>query len=235
MQWRWAFAGMAALGVVAVVILGWALPTDAPGKARPIIREIQILTQPDVLIAIATSALGSAAMFTLYTYIAPVLGELTQASTGFITLALMVVGLGFTLGNGLGGRLADWSLDSATRSILAALALTMLTLPMLLGSRLGAVGGLLAWGVTSFAIVPPLQARVMQAAFEAPSLASSINASAFNLGNALGAMIGGSIISFGFSYATVPVAGGLIALGSLSLAFFGRISTPPSCVGAKRS
>ncbi len=149
-------------------------------------RELGVLMRPTVLMSLATTVMGAGAMFTLYTYVAPVLADRTGASEGFVTLALVLIGVGFTIGNALGGRLADWSLNGATRIFLAALAIISLILPLMLGSHIGAAIGLLAWGAAAFAIVPPVQTRVMQAAAEAPGLASSINIGAFNLGNAVG-------------------------------------------------
>ncbi|GLK84312.1 MFS transporter [Ancylobacter defluvii] len=220
--WRMAFAGTAVLGLVAIASLWLALPRGTAGKLPDVRRELRVLTHPTVLLAMATTVLGAGAMFTLYTYVAPVLAELTGASNAFVTLALVLIGVGFTLGNGLGGRLADWSLDGATMIFLAALAAIMATLPLLLTSHVGAAIGLLVWGAAAFAIVPPVQMRVMQAAAEAPGLASSINVGAFNLGNALGAAVGGVVISLDLGYQAVPVAGGLLAAGGLALAWLGR-------------
>lgn len=154
-------------------------------------------------------------MFTLYTYVAPVLTQITGASSTFVTLVLVLIGVGFTIGNGLGGRLADWSLDGATRIFLAALAIIMLALPLVLGSHAGAAIGALVWGAAAFAIVPPVQMRVMQAASEAPGLASSINVGAFNLGNALGAAVGGGVLSLGLGFEAIPIAGGILAAAGL--------------------
>ncbi|MDB5600833.1 MAG: transporter [Xanthobacteraceae bacterium] len=220
--WRMAFGCTAGLGVLAIAALWWALPRGAAGTMPDVRRELRVLTRPAVLLAMATTVMGAGAMFTLYTYIAPVLTSLTGASEAFVTLALVLIGVGFTLGNGLGGRLADWSLDGATRIFLGALALIMFALPLILTSHVGAVIGLLAWGAAAFAIVPPVQMRVMQAASEAPGLASSINVGAFNLGNALGAAVGGAVISLGLGYAAVPVAGGLLAAAGLVMVWFGR-------------
>ena len=220
--WRMAFAGTAVLGLVAIASLWLALPQGEAGKLPDVRRELRVLTHPTVLLAMATTVLGAGAMFTLYTYVAPVLAELTGASNAFVTLALVLIGVGFTLGNGLGGRLADWSLDGATMIFLAALAAIMAVLPLLLTSHVGAAIGLLVWGAAAFAIVPPVQMRVMQAAAEAPGLASSINVGAFNLGNALGAAVGGGVISLDLGYQAVPVAGGLLAAGGLALAWLGR-------------
>ncbi|ODN72592.1 Inner membrane transport protein YdhP [Methylobrevis pamukkalensis] len=173
--WRMAFAGTAGLGLLAIAALWRALPKGTPGEMPDLKRELRVLARPAVLIAMATTVAGAGAMFTLYTFIAPVLADLTGAGAGFVTLALVLIGVGFTLGNGLGGRLADWSLDGATRIFLAALAVIMLALPLALTTEAGAIIGLLVWGAAAFAIVPPVQMRVMQAAAEAPGLASSIN------------------------------------------------------------
>ena len=145
-----------------------------------------MIARPNVLLAMATTVLGAGAMFTLYTYVAPVLADLTGASDRFVTLGLVLIGVGFTLGNSLGGRLADWSLDGSARLFLGVLALIMVLMPFVLGSHVGAALALLVWGIFTFAVVPPLQMRVMIAASEAPGLASSINVGAFNLGNAVG-------------------------------------------------
>lgn len=220
--WREAFAGTAILGLITIAALWLALPKGERGTVPDLRRELGVLTRPTVLIAMATTVMGAGAMFTLYTYVAPVLADLTGALERFVTLALVLIGVGFTIGNGIGGRLADWSLDGATTIFLAALAVIMLALPFALTNPVGAAIGLLAWGTAAFAIVPPVQMRVMQAASEAPGLASSINVGAFNLGNALGAAVGGGVISAGLGYAAVPVAGGVLAALGLALVRIGR-------------
>lgn len=225
--WRMAFAGTAVLGLIAIASLWLALPKGEPGKVPDVRRELAVLTRPAVLVAMATTVMGAGAMFTLYTYVVPVLAELTGASETFVALALVLIGIGFTVGNSLGGRLADWSLDGATKIFLAALAVIMFVLPLALASHIGAAVGLLIWGAATFAIVPPVQMRVMEAASEAPGLASSINIGAFNLGNALGAAVGGGVISFGLGYAAVPLAGGLLAALGLLLVLFGNARLGP--------
>ncbi|UVK85628.1 MFS transporter [Pseudomonas sichuanensis] len=219
--WRLAFAGTALLGILAMAALWYALPKGERGSVPDVRRELAVIARPKVLLAMATTVLGAGAMFTLYTYVAPVLAELTGASDSFITLGLVLIGVGFTLGNSLGGRLADWSLDGSARIFLGTLALIMLLMPLVLGSHLGAALALLVWGVFTFAVVPPLQMRVMIAAAEAPGLASSINVGAFNLGNAVGAALGGGVISLDLGYAAIPVAGGLLAAGGLMLVWLG--------------
>ncbi|TKA96325.1 MFS transporter [Cereibacter changlensis] len=223
--WREAFAGTALLGLVTMTALWLALPRGVPGQRPEVMREIRVLLRPQVVFALLTTVLGASAMFTLYTYVAPMLESLTGASGGFVTLALVLIGLGFTFGNWLGGRVADWSLDGAAASFLAALALIMLAIPFVIGNETGAAVMLLLWGGAAFGVVPPVQMRVMQAAADAPGLASSINIGAFNLGNAIGAAVGGAVISAGLGYAAVPVAGGLLACAGLGLVWLGHRST----------
>lgn len=209
------FAGTAVLGLIAIAALWLSLPRGEAGKMPNVRQELGVLIRPTVLKSLATTVMGAGAMFTLYTYVAAVLADRTGASEGFVTLALVIIGVGFTIGNALGGRLADWSLNGATRIFLGLLAVISFVLPLALNSHVGAVIGLLAWGAAAFAIVPPVQMRVMQAAAEAPGLASSINIGAFNLGNAVGAALGGAVLSAGYGYAAIPVAGGLLAAAGL--------------------
>ena len=213
--WRMSFAGTAVLGLVAIAALWLSLPRGEAGKMPNIRQELGVLIRPTVLKSLATTVMGAGAMFTLYTYVAAVLADRTGASEGFVTLALVIIGVGFTIGNALGGRLADWSLNGATRIFLGLLAVVSFVLPLALNSHVGALISLLAWGAAAFAIVPPVQMRVMQAAAEAPGLASSINIGAFNLGNAVGAALGGAVLSAGYGYAAIPVAGGLLAAAGL--------------------
>lgn len=219
--WRMAFAGTALIGLLAITALWFALPKGERGVMPDVRRELRVLTRPPVLLAMATTVMGAGAMFTLYTYVAPALETLTGASNSFVTLSLALIGVGFTIGNWLGGRLADWSLDGATKIFLGALALIMFVLPFVFSSHVGVAIGLLFWGGAAFAIVPPVQMRVMEAASEAPGLASSINVGAFNLGNALGAAVGAAVISLNLGYAAVPVAGGLLAAVGFGMVLLG--------------
>ena len=228
--WRAAFAGTAALGLLTITALWWALPAGGAGVRPDVRRELRVLARPEVVVAMLTTVLGASAMFALYTYVAPILETVTGASTSFVTVGLILIGLGFTFGNWLGGRVADWSLDGATMIFLGALAAVMLIAPLTLGTHVGAALTLFAWGTAAFAIVPPVQMRVMQAAVEAPGLASSINIGAFNLGNAIGAALGGAMIGSGLGYQTVPVAGGLTAAAGLGLVWLGRRRQAPSAM-----
>ncbi|MEK6370489.1 MAG: MFS transporter [Burkholderia gladioli] len=214
--WRMSFVATAGLGLLAIAGLFAALPRGESGRMPDLRAELAVLTRPVVLGALATTVLGAGAMFTLYTYVAPTLAQLTHATPGFVTAMLVLIGVGFSIGNVAGGRLADRSLDGSLIAFLLLLIVVMLAFPMLAATHVGAALALLVWGIATFAVVPPLQMRVMRAASEAPGLASSVNVGAFNLGNALGAAVGGAAISSGLGYSAVPMVGaGIAVLGLL--------------------
>jgi len=215
--WRMSFLATAALGLIAMVSLWLSLPKGGAGARPDVRKELSVLVRPQVLSALLTTVLGAGAMFTLYTYIAPVLHHVTNASPAFVTGMLVLIGVGFSLGNYLGGRLADRSVNGTLKGFLLLLIVIMAAIPWLAQSQPGAALSMVVWGAATFAVVPPLQMRVMRVASEAPGLSSSVNIGAFNLGNALGAAAGGAVISAGLGYSVVPVMGAVIAAAGLLL------------------
>ncbi len=220
--WRMSFVATAGLGLIAMLALWRALPAGEAGRRPNVGHELAVLKSPVVLMALLTTVLGAGAMFTLYTYIAPTLADITGASPAFITGMLVLVGLGFTVGNGVGGRMADRSLDGTLIAFLVLVIVDLLAFPWVASTPVGAAVSLLIFGVATFAVVPPLQMGVMRAAKDAPGLASSVNVGAFNLGNAVGAAAGGAVISAGLGYDAVPVAGAVIAAAGLLLVLLQR-------------
>ena len=215
--WRMAFAGIGGFGLIAMAALLLALPS-LPSEAKiDVRRELAVLRRGPVLLALATTALGSSAMFTVFTYIAPILQGVTHVSPNMVTATLVIYGLGLTLGNWLGGRFADKALDPTLMVVLASLAGLLVLFAVTMRWPVPAIATVFAWGVATFALVPALQTRVMSVASDAPNLASSINIGAFNLGNAAGAALGGGIIALGLGYPWVSIAGAATAVGGLLL------------------
>lgn len=217
--WRTAFWGVAGLGVMAMLALRLTLPRLPVPPAQPgaIKAEFKVLGRGPVLSALALTVLGSSAMFTVFTYIAPILEQQTRASTAFVTAMLVTYGLGLTVGNWVGGRAADKSVDRTLIVTLAALVVLLLAFAALMPWVAPTAVIVFLWGVASFALVPPLQMRVMAAASEAPNLASAMNIGAFNLGNALGAALGGAVIAAGLGLPAVSLAGAATAASGLAL------------------
>ena len=215
--WRESFMGIALLGVAAMLSLGAFLPKGGHGERPNVQAELRVLTQPVVLVILATTVMGAGAMFTLYTYIAPSLESITQVSPGYVTGMLVLIGIGFTLGAKLGGKLADRSVKGSLLVFLSLIAISMLAFPWLATTKAGAAMGLVVWGTAAFAVVPPLQTWVMREATGAPGLASSVNIGAFNLGNALGAALGSAVLNLGGGYGAVSISGAVLALLALLL------------------
>lgn len=220
--WRASFWGIAGLGVLTMAALRLTLPALAAPESGNVFAELRVLTRKQVLGALALTVVGSSAMFTVFTYITPILREATHASLGFITAMLMLYGLGLTAGNWLGGRFADRSVDRTLLITLASLSAILIAFALLMPQAGPSAVLIFLWGVASFALVPPLQVRVMTAAADAPNLASAVNIGAFNLGNAFGAALGGGVIAAGLGYPAVALAGaatsliGLVALWATS-------------------
>lgn len=211
--WRMSFLGISALGLITMFALWKALPEGKISHKPNVKQELKVLTRLPVVLALLTTVMSAGAMFALYTYIAPSLKTFTHASPELITLMLVLIGVGFSIGNHLGGKFADLSLDKTLIGFLLLLIVMMLLFPILATTATGAALALMIWGAAAFAVVPPLQMRVMSVAHDAPGLASSVNIGAFNLGNALGAIAGAGVLNMGLSYSTVSFTGaGLSAL-----------------------
>lgn len=219
--WRTAFWGIGGLGLVTMVALWFALPNLPLPKSDGVLAKIKVLGRGSVLAALALTVVGSGAMFTVFTYIAPILSNETHASTPFITAMLVLFGVGLTLGNMWGGKAADRSIDRTLIVSLSALILVLLAFAFLMRWPIPAAVSILIWGIASFAVVPPLQMRVMEAAKDAPNLASAVNIGAFNFGNAIGAAVGGAVINAGLGYPAISLAGAAMAgLGLLMVVSF---------------
>ncbi|MCF4466624.1 MFS transporter [Acinetobacter baumannii] len=218
--WRMSFLAISVLGIITMLALWKALPQGMVAQKPNVKAELKVLTRTPVVLALLTTVLGAGAMFTLYTYIAPSLTEFTHASPTLITFMLVLIGVGFSIGNHLGGRFADLSINKTLIGFLVLLIVMMVTFPILAQSQIGAAIALVIWGAATFALVPPLQMRVMSVAHEAPGLASSVNIGAFNLGNAVGAAAGALVLDLGWGYSAVSFAGALLAGLGLLLVLF---------------
>lgn len=220
--WRPAFFGMAVIGLITMAALRLSLPAMVNEQKANVRNELRVLGKKPVLVALLLTVVSSSAMFTVFTYIVPILQDETQASTMFVTAMLVLYGVGLAVGNVLGGRFADRSMDLTLIASLIAVMLLLVMLALVISSPLLVAPLILLWGIASFALVPPLQAMVVQEAAEAPSLASAMNIGAFNLGNALGAMLGALMISAGFGLNAVPLAGAATAAVGLAMVLWFR-------------
>jgi predicted MFS family arabinose efflux permease len=189
------------------------------GGHGPTMREqVAALRRPAVWAALLATLLGYGGVFTSYVYIAPQLTEVTGLSSSWITPMLLLFGAGLFVGNNLGGRLADARLMPSVLGTIAFLAVVLFAMTWLIETTVTAVVGMFVFGAAAFAVVAPLQLRVMKAAGHAPDVASAANISAFTLGSALGIYLGGLAIDGGLGLPSVNWIGGLISTAGLVVA-----------------
>ncbi|MPW45391.1 MFS transporter [Acinetobacter guerrae] len=216
--WHISFWILTAIGTMTLLMIGKTLPitTEKPQLSVKIKSEILALFRPMVLLALLTTIFAFGSMFTLYTYLVPMLQTFTQASQNLITIMLFLIGIGFFIGTQLGGKFADYSINKTLIGCVSLLMIIMLLFPWMAKSVVGAGFAILVFGASAFAMIPPLQMRVMTVAHDAPTLASAVNIGSFNLGNAIGAAVGGLMLSLHLGYVAVCFTGaGLAGLGLL--------------------
>ena len=223
--WRAAFWAVVAIGVLAgFAIVAW-IPTGLPGSKNGLGSEFRTLRRWAVLQPMLISTLASVSLFSVFTYITPFLETVTGLSPHGVTLALLAVGVGLTAGNFVGGWLGDRSLMGTVVGCFAGLIAVLLVLAVVSHREVPTLAVLVAWGALAFALVSPLQIWVLEAATDAPNLASTLNQGAFNLGNATGAWLGGAALTAGVDYARLPWIGAAVAVVALGLTLNALVRT----------
>lgn len=219
--WRSTFWAITAIGVVALIGLALLIPGHAAATAdRPstgLRGELRAFTHSQVWLSLVITVLGFGGMFGAFTYIAYTLTEVSGFASSTVPWLLVLFGVGLFAGNLLGGRAADRSLSRTLVTVLAVLTVVLVGFALTATSPALTIVALVLMGGFGFATVPPLQMRIMQYAHQAPTLASGANIAAFNLGNALGAWIGGVTIAAGFGYTSPIWAGAALTLAGLGV------------------
>ncbi len=233
--WRMAFAGVAALGVVALGILAAFVPRQLPQSAPVALRdELSVLASRPLWLGLGMTVFGFGGVFALYTYVEPLLSQITHMGNTGVAITLLLFGAGSAVGNIAGGKLADRGVVRALWVTLGALVAVLLAGRWAFGaSGAVAMAYVTVLGIVAFATVAPMQMRVMQGVgSQGATLASSLNIAAFNLGNALGAWVGGSLIA---GAGLLSIAWGAAALTAVGLVLVGAslrtaaTTTTPAC------
>ncbi|MFI2199665.1 MFS transporter [Streptomyces sp. NPDC020192] len=217
--WRATFLGVSVIGLAAIASLALLIPHDRVGAPSAGLRgELAALKSLPVWLALGTTVAGFGALFAAYSYVTPMLTESAGFAESDVTLLLALFGVGATVGNLLGGRLADHSLRGTLFGGLVSLGLVLLLFPVLMRAEWSAALAVTLLGMAAFITGSPLQLMVMEKASAAPSLASSANQAAFNLANAGGAWIGGLALAAGFGATSPALAGAALAALGLGVA-----------------
>ncbi len=209
MGWRSSFGAIAIMGVIALIGVILLIPRLPQEKATGIRQQMAALANPKLMVFLLICALGNAGLFAVFTYIAPLLVDITGFAERSVTWILILFGIGVTVGNIVGGKLADWKLMPSILGTYAVIVLALTTLTFTIHSEIAALLTIFVWGAGSFAVMPGLQVRIMSIAKGAPALASTSSHSAGNLGNAVGAFVGGWVITH-LSLGALPWVGAIL-------------------------
>lgn len=218
--WRITFWIVAGLGLLSLGGITALLPNRHDHAPSGLMQELRVLLKPATWIALLMTVIGFGGVFVVFTYIAPILEEVGGFTPHAVTLVLVLFGIGLTIGNTVGGKLADRALMPSLMGILAALALVMAVFSKTSHHQVATVITVFVWGMIAFATVAPLQTNVVEKAKDAPNLASTLNIGAFNLGNAGGAWLGGFVLERGAGLDFLPWVAAVVAVLALLLTAF---------------
>lgn len=237
--WRSTFWAVTLIGVAAFAVIALLVPKDHGSDEQEETSEgvLSVLGRRGVMLGLLTTVLSWVGVFAGFTYIAPILTEITGFSESAVSPILLVFGGGLVVGNLFGGWIADRHLVPTIVGSLIALTVVLLGLTAAIHQPVAAVIAIGLFGAAAFSTVAPLQMWVLkQAEGAGQGLASSFNIAAFNLGNAIGAWLGGAVINHGLGLGAVPFIAGLVPIAALAVALVAiRMDRRESLRGARLS
>lgn len=219
-QWGWrvAFGVVAGVFALATVCIGFFVPEHAGEPGRTMRAELRVFRIAQVWFALGVGAIGFGGFFAVYSYIAPVVTEVAGSPAWVVPIVLVLIGLGMTVGNLVGGHLADISVKRTLLLGLAVLAVVLVLLALLSGWIVTLAIMVFVVGFVSSVLSPTIQTRLMDVAEDNQSIAAALNHSALNIGNSLGAFLGGAVIAIGWGFTAPAWTGAALAVAGLLIA-----------------
>jgi DHA1 family inner membrane transport protein len=224
--WRATFWAMFVLGIVATTAIVALVPHNAGSAARPtgFASEVRALGRQQVWTSLIIMLMLMIGQFVPFTYIAPMLEEVTGLDEDYLPWVLLLNGLGSTLGVFLGGRLSDWKLMPSLIALPMLQAVVLAAMYAVSPYPLPMVVALFLWGALNFAIGTSVQTRILSWTADAPNLASSLIPSGFNVGIAIAAFVGAMLLNGGHGYRSLPVLGIAAMIVATAIAFMSLVS-----------
>lgn len=228
--WRTTFWAMTIVGVLALIAIWVLIPQtkSQPQQSGHLGKEVRVLGRQQVWTSLIMMLALMIGQMVPFTYITPLLREVTGLDAMVIPWVLLLNGVGATLGVFIGGRLSDWKLMPSLIALLAIQAVTLAVLYMVIPYPVAMTVTIFVWGALNFAIGTPIQARILMWTADAPSLASSLIPSGFNIGIAIAAVVGAALLEGGYGYRSLPVLGAFALVLACVVAIF-------SALGERRS
>lgn len=219
-SWRYTFIIIVIVGIITMVSIKYWMPALPATKNRNLAQELAFFKQPESWIIILMIAIGTGGLFSWYSYIAPLLTEVSGFQPSAITYVLVVAGLGMLVGNFIGGKLADrFSPAKATISLLLAMSAILFIMHYVSENQAASLIMTFLTGAIAFASASPIQMLMINTAKGSEMLAASVSQASFNIGNALGAFLGGLPLAAGYDYTSPVWVGSLMALVGAAFAW----------------
>ena len=217
-SWRIAYLVVASLFALTFLAVALVLPKQPGDPSATIARELTVFARSQVWLALLIGAIGFGGFFAVYSYIAPVVTEVTMLDATFVPVALVSIGLGMTIGNLAGGWGADRNIMGTVFVCFGLFLVSLIAFALLAHTTVGLIVTIFFVGGSASALSPAIQTRLMDVAGDSQTLAAAINHASLNLGNSLGAFIGGVTIAAGFGYLSPAWAGLVLCVGGIVLA-----------------
>lgn len=221
--WRIAYLAVAVIFAATLAAILAFVPAQKGDPAATFRRELTVFRRIGVWFALLTGAIGFGGFFAVYSYVAPLATEVTGLNPGFVPFALAALGVGMTIGNLIGGRLADRGAVRGIFLCFGAFAISLAILALTASNPFGLFVGLLLVGGSAAALAPLIQTRLMDVAGDAQTLAAALNHSSLNIGNTLGAFLGGAVIAAGFGYIAPTWVGLALCVPGIVFAIAGAL------------
>ncbi len=215
--WRSAYWLVLAIALITAIAILVLVPHSPGNHEASVRKELTALKQPQVLFAVATGMVGFGGLFAMYSYIAPIVTDVTDLSRVFINVFLLVFGVGSVVGTWAAGRLADWNVQSSVIGGFVAMAVVLALFYYAAPYVVPAMILVFLVAVLGSVIAICLQIRLMHAAGEAQMLGAALNHSALNIANGLGALLGSVVIQAGYGYRAPSAVGVVLAIAGLAI------------------
>ena len=221
--WRVAYLAVAGIFVLTFVAVALFVPIQPGDVHATMRRELAAFKRSQVWLALGIGAIGFGGFFAVYTYIAPVVTEVAKLPAGFVPIALVIFGIGMTIGNLVGGRLADHHVMRTLFTCFGLLFVALIGFALTAGNVVGLVVFAFLTALAASALSPAIQTRLMDVAGDSQTMAAAVNHSSLNLGNSLGAFLGGLTIAAGFGYLSSTWVGLALCVAGVAIATFSAL------------
>ncbi|MEV8180452.1 MFS transporter [Specibacter sp. NPDC078692] len=216
--WRWMFVLVGVIGVITMVFIGIFIPAQKAEPGASLRKELGALRRGQVWLTLLVGVVGFGGFFAVYTYVANTMTDVAGFDSGFLPVIVGLYGVGMVVGNYIGGRLADWSVMGSIYAVMSFIAAMLVLYAASVHIQWMALLMIFVIGASGAMLIPSLQTRLLDVSPGAPTLASSLNHSALNMANALGAFVGGLVITWGWGFTAPALVGAVLAVLGLGIA-----------------